>query len=92
MTLTAEPRPIGPPAGAVVDVEIVVPVFNEEDDLERSVRRLHAFLQTDFPFTAAITIADNASTDGTWAAAVALASELPGVTAVHLDAKGRGRA
>jgi putative flippase GtrA len=92
MTLTAEPRPIGPPASAVVDVEIVVPVFNEEDDLERSVRRLHAFLRTEFPFTATITIADNASTDGTWATAVELASELPGVTAVHLDAKGRGRA
>lgn len=89
MTMTAE---VLPAAAAVTDVEIVVPVFNEADDLEPSVRRLHAFLQTDFPFTATITIADNASTDGTWAAAVALASELPGVTAIHLDAKGRGRA
>jgi putative flippase GtrA len=79
-------------ANAVTDVEIVIPVFNEEHDLEPSVRRLHAFLQRDFPFSATITIADNASTDGTWAAAVALASELPGVTAIHLDAKGRGRA
>jgi len=89
MTLTVGPPPV---ASDVVDIEIVVPVFNEQDDLEPSVRRLHAFLQADFPFTATITIADNASTDGTWAAAVVLASELPGVTAVHLDAKGRGRA
>jgi len=89
MTLTVGPPPV---ASDVVDIEIVVPVFNEQDDLEPSVRRLHAFLQADFPFTATITIADNASTDGTWAAAVALACELPGVTAVHLDAKGRGRA
>jgi putative flippase GtrA len=86
MTSTTEVQP------AVTDVEIVIPVFNEQNGLEPSVRRLHAFLEKDFPFTATITIADNASTDGTWAAAVALASELPGVTAVHLDAKGRGRA
>jgi putative flippase GtrA len=92
MTLVAGPPSRQPLAGARVDVEIVVPVFNEQDGLEPSVRRLHAFLQTDFPFTATITIADNASTDGTWIAAVALASELAGVTAVHLDAKGRGRA
>jgi putative flippase GtrA len=77
---------------ATVDVEIVVPVFNEEADLEPSVRRLHAFLRHDFPFRATITIADNASTDGTWAVATALADELDGVSAVHLDAKGRGRA
>jgi putative flippase GtrA len=76
----------------VVDVEIVVPVFNEETDLGPSVRRLHAYLVTSFPFSATITIADNASTDSTWARAVELASTLAGVRAVHLDAKGRGRA
>jgi putative flippase GtrA len=76
----------------VTDVEIVVPVHNEQDDLEPSVRRLHRFLSTDFPFSAQITIADNASTDDTWRRAVRLAAELPGVRAVHLDAKGRGRA
>ena len=32
-----------------VDVEIVVPVFNEEADLEPSVRRLHAFLRRRLP-------------------------------------------
>ena len=77
---------------ALIDVEIVVPVFNEETDLEPSVRRLHAFLRRDFPFDAIITIADNASTDATWSQAEALAAELDGVRAVHLDAKGRGRA
>jgi putative flippase GtrA len=77
---------------ARLDVEIVVPVYNEQDDLGPSVRRLHAYLDASFPFTAAITIADNASTDATWACAQALEAELPGVRAVHLDAKGRGRA
>ncbi len=76
----------------VVDVEIVVPVFNEEIDLEPSVRRLDAYLTAHFPFRTVITIADNASTDGTWLVATALASELDRVRAVHLDAKGRGRA
>jgi putative flippase GtrA len=74
------------------DVEIVVPVFNEEADLGPSVRRLHEFLNDGFPFTAIITIADNASTDRTWQVATDLANELSDVTAVHLDAKGRGRA
>jgi len=76
----------------IIDVEIVVPVFNEEIDLEPSVRRLDAYLTQDFPFRTLITIADNASTDGTWLAATTLASELDRVRAVHLDAKGRGRA
>jgi putative flippase GtrA len=75
-----------------VDVEIVVPVFNEQDDLAPSVRRLNSFLDDHFPFSAIITIADNASTDGTWQCATELASSLPRVRAVHLHAKGRGRA
>jgi putative flippase GtrA len=90
MTTLADPT--APIEAATVDVEIVVPVFNEEADLEPSVRRLHAYLRSDFPFTAVITIADNASTDGTWRYAQRLAGELEGVRAVHLDAKGRGRA
>jgi putative flippase GtrA len=77
---------------APVDVEIVVPVYNEEDDLAPSVRRLSGFLKSRFPFSTVITIADNGSTDSTWEIAAHLADELPGVRAVHLDAKGRGRA
>ena len=73
-------------------VDIVVPVYNEAHDLEPSVRRLRAYLDERFPFTARITIADNASTDTTWAIAQRLEVELPGVRAVHLDQKGRGRA
>jgi len=74
------------------DVEIVVPVRNEERDLAPSIQRLHAYLKDRFPFSARITIADNGSTDGTWAAAVALAGELDLVRAVRLDQPGRGRA
>ena len=60
--------------------------------LRTSVERLHAYLSDGFPFSARITIADNGSTDGTWEVALALAEELPGVRAVRLDQKGRGRA
>jgi putative flippase GtrA len=75
-----------------VDVDIVVPVYNEEGQLEASITALRTFLDTSFPFDAAVVIADNASTDGTWRIASQLAATLDGVTAIHLDKKGRGRA
>ncbi|MFD3462635.1 glycosyltransferase [Nocardia fluminea] len=73
-------------------LDVVIPVYNEEVDLGLCVRRLHAYLRAGFPFTARITIADNASTDATLAVAELLAAELDGVEVLHLDAKGRGRA
>jgi putative flippase GtrA/glycosyltransferase involved in cell wall biosynthesis len=73
-------------------VEIVVPVRDEERDLEPSIRRLAVYLGTRFPFRAVVTIADNGSTDRTWAVARALARELDGVRTVHLEQSGRGRA
>jgi putative flippase GtrA len=73
-------------------VDIVVPVKDEERDLAPSVRRLCAFLRDEFPFSARITIADNGSTDQTWEVATALSQEFPAVTAVHMEQPGRGRA
>jgi putative flippase GtrA len=73
-------------------LDIVIPVFDEEGDLPGSVRRLHHFLATEVPYPARITVADNASTDGTLAVARQLARELPDVDEIHLDAKGRGGA
>ena len=75
-----------------LDVDIVVPVKNEEHDLEPSVTRLVEQLRCAFPFTARVTIADNGSTDGTWPVACALEDKYPEVRAVHLDIPGRGRA
>jgi putative flippase GtrA len=74
------------------DVDIIVPVHNEQHGLERSVRRLHRFLRDSFPFTWRIVIADNASTDGTPAIGAALADDLAGVSYLRLERKGRGRA
>jgi putative flippase GtrA len=76
----------------VLQVDIVVPVRNEERDLAPSVRRLASYLRESFPFSARITIADNGSTDGTWAIADQLARELPPVRAVRMELPGRGRA
>lgn len=73
-------------------VEIVVPVFNEEADLGPNVRRLRSYLDRRFPLRTLVTIADNASTDATWERTLLLERELPGVRGVHLDEKGRGRA
>jgi putative flippase GtrA len=73
-------------------LDIVIPVYNEEQDLPGSVRRLHHFLATEVPYPSRITVADNASTDSTLAVAQALADELPDVDVIHLDAKGRGGA
>ena len=73
-------------------VDVVIPVYNEERDLGPSVRRLHQFLASEFPFPAVITIVDNASKDDTLAVANALVAELQGVRVIHLDKRGRGRA
>jgi putative flippase GtrA len=73
-------------------VDIAIPVYNEERDLERSVRRLRRYLDHQFPFEARITVVDNASTDATWAIARRLVLELRGVRAMRLEDKGRGRA
>src|SRR5438270_12031836 len=73
-------------------LDIAIPVYNEERDLERSVRRLRRYLDHQFPFEARITVVDNASTDATWAIAQRLALELDGVRATRLEDKGRGRA
>src|SRR5436190_13842670 len=73
-------------------LDVVVPVFNEQADLERCVRRLHGYLSAWLPYPFRITVADNASTDTTLAIAHRLAGQLAGVQVLHLDAKGRGRA
>ena len=73
-------------------LDIAVPVYNEERDIEPCLRRLHSYLSTRFPFTFRITVADNASTDDTLTRAQKVAAELEHVRVVHSDRKGRGRA
>jgi glycosyltransferase involved in cell wall biosynthesis/putative flippase GtrA len=87
-----DPAPPGEQATSSPVVDVVIPVYNEEVVLERSVERLHAYLSHHFPFTWRITVVDNASTDATWRKAENLAAGLEHVRAVHLDRKGRGLA
>jgi glycosyltransferase involved in cell wall biosynthesis len=73
-----------------MDVEIVVPVYNEAAQLAQRISALRAFLDESFPFRAVVTIVDNASTDDTMQVAQSLAANLSGVAAMHLERKGRG--
>lgn len=76
-----------------VRVDVVIPVYNEENDLAPSVTKLQQFLLDNVPYGWRIVIADNASTDRTLDIAMELAERYAGqVTYVHLDQKGRGRA
>jgi len=80
------------PRRVPVDVEIVVPVYNEAAQLEERITALRTFLDESFPFRALVTIVDNASTDDTYRVASRLAAGVPGVAAMHLPRKGRGYA
>jgi glycosyltransferase involved in cell wall biosynthesis len=95
MTATTIPRrPLALASGprSLVDVEIVIPVYNEQRALEGSIRRLHAFLYRSFPLSWRIVIADNGSTDRTRAVARRLSYELSEVETIGLCEQGRGRA
>ncbi|WP_372666588.1 glycosyltransferase [Amycolatopsis kentuckyensis] len=79
-------------AGPQPVLDVVIPVYNEETDLEPCIRRLHAHLAEHVSYPYRITVADNASTDSTLRVAERLAREFPEVAVHHLDEKGRGRA
>lgn len=77
----------------MVDFEIVIPVYNEEEQLLSNVSKLHSFLANQFPAENwLITIADNASTDHTPQEAERAIKALGQVTYLRLEQKGRGRA
>lgn len=73
-------------------IEVVIPVYNEEAQLQDSVETLRSYLAAALSDRWRITIADNASTDRTWEIAHQLRTAYPEVQAVHLTQKGRGRA
>ena len=73
-------------------VDVVLPVYNEEAALERSVRALHLFLTENLLHDWRIVIADNGSQDQTGAIARRLAEELPNIVVKQIPDAGRGRA
>ncbi len=80
-----------------VDVDIVIPVYNEQEQLGSSVvllmEQLRELAEEGSSFTWQVVIADNASTDRTWDLARALSEKFPfTVRAMRIPQKGRGRA
>ncbi len=76
-----------------VSVEVVVPVYNEEVALLRSIPELCGYLEAYFPYRWSVTIVDNASTDDTLAVACELATTYhPRISVRRLEEKGRGQA
>ena len=92
MTALAHQEPDVDPRHLPMDVEIVVPVYNEAAQLAARITALRSFLDESFPFRALVTVVDNASTDDTMEVARTLAETVPGVAAMHLPRKGRGYA
>lgn len=71
---------------------VVVPVYNEEEDLPRNIPKLFSFLNENLSdFNWQILIADNASSDKTPQIAKKLAQK-EGISYLRLSQKGRGRA
>lgn len=73
-------------------IDLVIPVLNEEAQLEASVRRLLAPGIAGWPEDVRIIIVDNGSTDGTAEVARRLAREVMAVSHQRLEERGRGRA
>jgi putative flippase GtrA len=80
-----------PRATRKIVLDVVIPVYNEENQLSASVERVLAHLAT-LPWSFRVTIADNASTDQTALIARRLSHTYSEVQVVHLAEKGRGRA
>ena len=76
----------------VASVDVVMPVYNEDVALPGSIARLTLFLQDHLANPWHVTIADNASIDGTRAVSEELARQYANVSYFYLPQKGRGRA
>ena len=73
-------------------VDVVIPVYNEEEALPVCIGKLSAFLKENLQNPWRILIADNGSIDRTLSVCQELSGRYPEVEYVHLEQKGRGRA
>ena len=80
------------PLDADASVEVVVPAKDEVRIIDATIRAVHGHLSDHLRRPWRLTIAENASTDGTAERAVRLAAELPHVRSLHLPGAGRGAA
>ena len=73
-------------------IDVVIPVYNEEDALPVNIPRLCEFLRGNLSNPWRVTIADNASLDRTRGVSEQLSRDFEGVYYLYLPEKGRGRA
>src|SRR5215211_5587585 len=73
-------------------VNVTIPVYNEENALGGSIRKLAGFLMANPRYRYEVVIANNASTDRTLDVARDLEAEFKMVRLLDLREKGRGRA
>lgn len=74
-------------------VEITIPVYNEEKELEGSIKKLSTYCEENLKkYDWQITIADNASIDNTPIIATNISKKNSHVKLFRLEEKGRGRA
>lgn len=74
-------------------VEITIPVYNEEKELEKHIEILYSFCKMHLTkYDWHITIADNASDDNTPIIGATIANRYPEISLFRLERKGRGRA
>ena len=79
--------------GKKYSVEIVIPIYNEEEELTGNITKLYSFLNKKLRnYKWHITIADNASIDNSLQIAKKLCKKLERISVLHLSQKGRGRA
>jgi len=90
--MSSTPQHGGSTTATSITVDVVVPVYNEEQILALSVHRLSSYLVETFPYQWRIVIADNASTDATADIASRLAAENDRIHHLRLERKGRGLA
>lgn len=77
----------------MLSVDVVIPVYNEQEELRANVLKLKNFLEKNLKnWKWRITIADNASKDNTLKIANELTEEYKNIDVTHLPQKGRGRA
>lgn len=76
-----------------LSLEITIPVYNEEKELEDSILKLHTYCMKNMGnYNWKITIADNASSDNTPVIGATMARKYPNIRLFRLEEKGRGRA
>lgn len=74
-------------------VEITIPVYNEEKELEKNIEILASFCEQNLSnYNWHITIADNASLDNTPVIAATICKKNQKISLLRLEQKGRGRA